>query len=140
MKKIFVSKVLAVMTLLLSANFVIASEITVTVPDVKGAAKSAASAAKEDVETSVDNVKTGAKNVKTKAEDSKRKTKKVFTGQTIDINNATKTELKSIPGIGEAYSTKIIAGRPYTDISDLKTRKVIPAAVYEKIKPAIVVQ
>ncbi len=54
----------------------------------------------------------------------------------VDINSATKAELMEIPGIGESYADKIIAGRPYRGKSDLKT--VIPEATYRKISSSIV--
>lgn len=56
----------------------------------------------------------------------------------VDINTATEAELKAISGIGDAYSKKIIAGRPYTKKDQLKTKKIVPAGVYEKIKNKII--
>ena len=56
----------------------------------------------------------------------------------VDINSATKEELMAIPGIGKAYSDKIIAGRPYKNKTQLKTKKIIPAGVYDKIKDLII--
>lgn len=56
----------------------------------------------------------------------------------IDINTATKAELSAISGIGDAYSQKIIDSRPYAKKDQLKSRKVIPAAVYDKIKDKII--
>ena len=56
----------------------------------------------------------------------------------IDINTATEAELKAIPGIGDAYSKKIIAGRPYAKKDQLKTKKIVPPATYEKIKDQII--
>jgi len=56
----------------------------------------------------------------------------------VDINSAPKDKLDALPGIGEAYSQKIIDGRPYKSKHDLVTRKVLPQNVYDKIKGQIV--
>jgi len=59
-------------------------------------------------------------------------------GELIDINTASAAELKAIPGIGDVYSAKIIAGRPYKMKDQLVSRKIIPQATYDKIKEKIV--
>ena len=56
----------------------------------------------------------------------------------LDINSATKEQLDALPGIGEKYSAKIIAGRPYAKKTDLVKKKVIPQATYDKIKDMII--
>lgn len=38
----------------------------------------------------------------------------------IDLNSASQRELESLPGIGKISADKIIAGRPYTTLNDLK--------------------
>lgn len=56
----------------------------------------------------------------------------------LDINTATEGQLKQIPGIGEELSKKIVAGRPYVKKDQLKSRKIVPPAVYEKIRDKII--
>jgi len=56
----------------------------------------------------------------------------------IDINSATKEQLMTLPGIGDALAAKIIAGRPYKMKTQLKSSRVIPAATYDKIAAKII--
>jgi len=56
----------------------------------------------------------------------------------LDINSATEERLKALPAIGDAYSKKIIEGRPYARKDELVHRKIVPQATYDKIKDQII--
>ena len=56
----------------------------------------------------------------------------------IDINTASKEELMAFKGIGDKYSDKIIAGRPYAKKDQLVSKNVLPEATYKKISDQII--
>jgi DNA uptake protein ComE-like DNA-binding protein len=56
----------------------------------------------------------------------------------LDINTATAAQLKALPGMGDEYVRRIVAGRPYTAKNQLTTRGILPQAAYENIKDQII--
>ncbi|HEY2039828.1 MAG TPA: helix-hairpin-helix domain-containing protein [Edaphobacter sp.] len=73
-----------------------------------------------------------------KAQTSKPAAATAATAAPLDINTATPDQLKAFPGIGDAYSKRIIDGRPYTAKNQLVTRGILPQATYNKIKDQII--
>ncbi len=55
----------------------------------------------------------------------------------VKINTASAAELDTLWGVGPATAQKIISGRPYSNIEDLLTKKIIKSNVYETIKDKI---
>lgn len=98
---------------------------------VWGAPATAQTAAKKKA---ADSTSTAAK----KAEAKKTDKAASPAGDLMDLNRASVADLKTLPGIGDAYAAAIVKNRPYANKAQLKSRNVIPAATYEKIKDKVI--
>ena len=76
--------------------------------------------------------------------DDKKTTKKTApaaaakSGDLIDVNSASAADLKTLPGIGDAYSAAIVKNRPYNGKDDIVAKAGVPQATYDKIKDKII--
>ena len=64
----------------------------------------------------------------------KRKLSVVPSEKQVDINSASREQLRTLPGIRDAEAGRIIAGRPYNTKADLVSRKVLPEGLYISIR------
>lgn len=129
--KVFFKSTLVAVSLLISVEVGFAAEKESTTADLKGAASSVGTGLKSDLKGAAVSAKGYAK---VKAADAKTAVK----AKLVDINTATAEEIKAVPGIGEALADKIIAGRPYANKRQLKSRKIVPANIYEQVKNLII--
>jgi competence protein ComEA len=54
------------------------------------------------------------------------------------LNSASKTKLRSVPGIGDATARRIIEGRPFESEAEVVESKVMPEKVLKSLKDTLV--
>ena len=58
----------------------------------------------------------------------------------LDLNQATKEQLRNLPGITDARADRVIAARPYSSPQELVERHVLTAQQYQRVKDRITVK
>jgi competence protein ComEA len=81
---------------------------------------------------------TGAKKAPADSAKSAKKAAAPEASSLLDINRASETELKTLPGIGDAYAAAIVKNRPYQNKTQLLSKKVVPSATYAKIRDKVI--
>ena len=59
-------------------------------------------------------------------------------GALLDLNSASKTDLMKLPGVGEAISAKIIAGRPWANKAQLVSKGIVAKPVYDQLSALVI--
>ncbi|MBI1919158.1 ComEA family DNA-binding protein [Candidatus Microgenomates bacterium] len=57
----------------------------------------------------------------------------------INVNTASLSELDKLPGVGPVTGQKIIDNRPYGDVNELLSKKIVGQKVFEQIKEKITI-
>jgi competence protein ComEA len=55
----------------------------------------------------------------------------------VDINTATPAQLKTLPGMTDASAAKVVQARPFRDVNELVSKKIVSDAEFAKLKDHI---
>jgi competence protein ComEA len=55
----------------------------------------------------------------------------------VDINKASLDDLKKVPGLDESMAKKVVDGRPFKNVDELLSKKILAKDVFDKVKPLL---
>lgn len=58
----------------------------------------------------------------------------------VDLNQASKEQIESLPGVTQHQAERIIAERPYKDPQQLVTRRILSQQQYDSVKDKVIVR
>jgi competence protein ComEA len=59
------------------------------------------------------------------------------TATLVDLNKASRADIRALPGMTDAATTRVLNGRPYDTPSELVSRNILSQAQYDQIKDRV---
>ncbi|MDX2060576.1 MAG: helix-hairpin-helix domain-containing protein [Gemmatimonadales bacterium] len=58
----------------------------------------------------------------------------------LNLNSASRDDLAAIPGVGQLYADKIVAGRPFKTLDEVVSRRIMPSTAFKEIRHKLFIQ
>ena len=114
-------------------------EIRQRAADAAQQARLSAARAAQQARVALEQARRTSKNVVAGARQGWAEGKPVTAAEPLDLNSASETNLKRLPGISPATARRIVNGRPYSSVEDLRKKRIVSAARFDRIRDQITV-